>query len=73
MKVTQRTFHQSGTTYCLRVHSTALALRLLGYKAHQGSEPSAAGSWADTNYIVTDAPLPLVRRVAMTNGLTVRK
>lgn len=77
MKTRQITFRQMGGGGYARAQRLAYALRSkfdtksqAYYAADQGSIPSPAGSWADTPYVLTNAPLPLVRKLAQVEGLT---
>ena len=72
-KYRQLTLKEFGGPGFAKAQQLAFALRSAYYQADCGSIPSQAGSWADWAYIMTDAPLPIVRRLAKPIGATIVK
>lgn len=71
-KSRQVTFKETGGVAYGKAQAVAYTLRSAGYAAEQGSIPSPAGSYADTVYVMTNAPMPQVRRAAKHENLTVK-
>ena len=71
MKTRQLTFREMGGPGYSKAQRLAFNLRSLSYDAEQGCISSPAGSWADTLYLMTNAPLPIVRKEAAKEGLTI--
>ena len=67
----QVTFRQTGSVAYGDALNVVVALREAGYYAVPGSQPSPAGSWADTVYVMTDAPMATVRKAARAESLDV--
>jgi hypothetical protein len=72
-KSRQVNFRQTGGTAYGKAQRVAFDLRSAGYEAEQGNIPSSAGSWADAVYIMTNAPMGTVRKIATKEGLEIRK
>lgn len=72
-KLRQVIFRQTGGTAYGKAQRVAFDLRSAGYEAEQGSIPSSAGSWADSVYVMTNAPLGAIRKAATQEGLEVQR
>ncbi len=62
MKQRQIILRNAGQTALLSAYNAAEELRAAGFAATAGEVNSAAGSWANTVYILTDAPTPDARK-----------
>ena len=54
-------------------HDIAWALSVEGFESTTAMRESPAGSWANTVYLVTNAPIARIRYYAEQGGVTVEK
>lgn len=62
-----------GVTVLMRALDACSALRSAGYKAQAGNIPSPAGTWADSVYVYTDAPMSSVRAAVHVAGAALQE